>query len=78
MLVGFSKICVNPTLGAPLEGLGQIVGCTEIHDDLYLNGLCLRDDTTLEYVDFHTHWILPWQAGNLQETARRVHRVSKT
>jgi hypothetical protein len=33
--------------------------------------------TTLDYVDLHTHWILPWEAGNMHGTARRAHRIGK-
>ncbi len=43
MQAGFSKATINPPLGMPMEGLGQVGGCTSIHDDLYVRALYVSD-----------------------------------
>ncbi len=41
LLAGFSKACITPPLGMPMEGLAQKGGCTAIHDDLWVRALFL-------------------------------------
>jgi neutral ceramidase len=43
MQAGFSKATINPPLGMPMEGLGQVGGCTSIHDDLFVRALYVSD-----------------------------------
>ncbi len=41
MKAGFSRRCVNPPLGSPIQGLGQRGGCKSIREDIYVQALHL-------------------------------------
>ncbi len=47
MNAGFAKTNVNPPIGMPIEGLGQVRGCDSIHDDLFVRALYLEDAACL-------------------------------